>query len=47
MVQPVESFEWIKPMKISTNIEIKVNVAAVITAISGLVLTVAMIYFNL
>jgi len=47
MVQPVESFEWIKPMKISTNIEIKVNLAAVITAISGLVLTIAMIYFNL
>ncbi|GAB2635115.1 hypothetical protein GCM10027192_05980 [Psychrobacter pocilloporae] len=47
MIQPVESFKWINAMKISTNIEIKVNVAAVITAISGLILTIAMIYFNL
>jgi hypothetical protein len=36
MIQPVESFEWINAMKTSINIEIKVNVAAIITATTGL-----------
>jgi hypothetical protein len=43
MIQPVESFEWIFAMKTSINIEVKINVAAVITATSGLIFTVAYI----
>ncbi len=47
MIQPVESLEWIIAMKTSINIEIKLNVAAVITATSGLVFTVAYIFLVL
>jgi len=47
MIQPVESFEWIFAMKTSINIEVKLNVAAVITAISGLTFTVAYIFLVL
>ena len=43
MTQPVESVPWGTTMKPKLIIEVRVNVASIITATSGLVFTVAYI----
>jgi len=43
MTQPVESVKWIQAMKPKLNIEVNVDVAKVIAALSGLLLTIAYI----
>jgi hypothetical protein len=43
MTQPVESVEWANTMKTKLTIEVKIDVAKVITALTSLVLTVAYI----
>ena len=35
MTQPVESFEWVYTMKISLNLEVKIDLTKVIVAITG------------
>jgi len=43
MAQPVEPVKWVKTMKPKLSIEVRVNVASVITALSGFVFTIAYI----
>jgi len=46
MTQPVESFDWVYTMKISLNLEVKIDLARTIVAITGLFIAIANIINN-